>query len=127
MTSREPHDQYVYGADNKTLWHILHDALKYHSSYNSIRSFSHTQNGRYAYLALALHNLGESRNHTVLEEAEDNLNNVFYKEEKLKFTFDCFVEIHRYAHNNMLSLPDYVVPNPATRARKLLSNIRSNK
>ena len=28
MTSRAPHDQYVYGADNKTLWHILHEALK---------------------------------------------------------------------------------------------------
>ena len=27
MTSRAPHDQYVYGADNKTLWRILHDAL----------------------------------------------------------------------------------------------------
>ena len=26
----------------------------------------------------------------------------------------------------MLSVPDYVVPNPATRVRKLLSNIRSN-
>ena len=22
MTSRAPHDQFVYGADNKTLWHI---------------------------------------------------------------------------------------------------------
>ena len=30
MTSRSPHDQFVYGADNKTLWNILHDALKYH-------------------------------------------------------------------------------------------------
>ena len=30
MTSRAPLDKYVYGADNKTLWHILHDALKYH-------------------------------------------------------------------------------------------------
>ena len=28
MTSRAPHDQYVYGAYNKNLWHILHDALK---------------------------------------------------------------------------------------------------
>ena len=62
----------------------------------------------------------------VLEEAEDNLNNVFYTEEKLKLTFDCFVEIHRSAHNEMLSVPDYVIPNPATRVRKLLSNIRSN-
>ena len=26
----------------------------------------------------------------------------------------------------MLSVPDYVVPNPATRVRKLLTNIRSN-
>ena len=70
--------------------------------------------------------MGESRNHTVLEEAEDNLNNVFYTEEKLKFTFNRFVEIHRSAHNDMLSVPEYVVPNPATRVRKLLSNIRSN-
>ena len=33
MTSRAPHDQYVYGAENKTLWHFLHDALKYHLYY----------------------------------------------------------------------------------------------
>ena len=42
MTSRAPHDKYVYGADNKTLWHILHYALKYHRSYTSIKSFAHT-------------------------------------------------------------------------------------
>ena len=78
MTSRAPHDQYVYGADNKTLWHILHDALKDHPSYTSIISFGHTQNGRASYIALALHDLGESRNCTVLKEAEYNLNNFFY-------------------------------------------------
>ena len=33
MTSRAPHDQYVHGADKKTLWHILHDALKDHPYY----------------------------------------------------------------------------------------------
>ena len=76
MTSRAPHDQYVYGEDNKTLWQILHDELKEHPSYTSIKSFAHTQNGRAAYLALTLHNLGEYRNYTVLEEAEDNLKNV---------------------------------------------------
>ena len=27
-----PHYQYVYGTDNKTLWHILHDDLKDHLS-----------------------------------------------------------------------------------------------
>ena len=34
--------------------------------------------------------------------------------------------MHRSAHNYMISVPDYVVPNPATRVRKLLYNIRSN-
>ena len=126
MTSRAPHDKYVNGSDNKTLCDILHDALKEHPSYTSFRSFTHTQNNRAAYISLALHNLGEYRNHTVLKEAEDNLNNVFYTEEKLKFTFDRFLEIHRSAHNSMLSVPDYVVPNSATRVRKLISNIRSN-
>ena len=126
MTSRAPYDQYVYSADNKTLWYILHDALKDHPSYTSIRSFRHTQNVSTAYLALALHNLGEYRNHTVLKEAEDDLNNFLYTEEKLKFTFDRFFKIHRSAHKRMLSVPDYVFPNPATRVRKLLSNIRSN-
>ena len=86
-----------------------------------IRSFDRTQNGRAAYLALTLHNLVEYRNHTVLEEAEDNLNNVFYTEETLNFTFDRFVEIHRSAHNDMLLVPDYVVPKPETRVCKLLS------
>ena len=126
MTSQEPHDKYVYSADNKTLWNILHDALKYHPSYTSIWYFARTHNGQAAYIALALHNLGEYSNHTVLEESEDNLNNVLYTEEKIKFPFNHFVEIHRSAHNNMLSVHDYVVPNPETRVRKLLSNIRSN-
>ena len=82
MTSQAPHGQYLYGADNKTFWHILHYALKYHPSYTSIGSFARTQNGRAAYLALKLHNLGGYLNHTVLEETEDNLNNVLYTEEK---------------------------------------------
>ena len=56
MTSREPHDQHVYGANNKTLWHIIHDALKDYPSYNSIWYFAHTQNGRATYLAFTLHN-----------------------------------------------------------------------
>ena len=30
MTARAPHDQYVYSADNRALWHILHVALKDH-------------------------------------------------------------------------------------------------
>ena len=126
MTSIAPQDQYLYGADNKTLWHILYDALKKHPSYTSIRSFARTQIGRASYLALTLHNLGEYRNQTVLKKSENNLNNVFYKEEKLKFTFERFVEIHKSDHNGMLLVPDYVVPNPATRVHKLLSNVRSN-
>ena len=80
MMSRAPHYQYVYGTDNKTLWHILHYALKDHPSYTSIRSFARTHNGRAAYLDLALRYLEESRNHMIIEEAEDNLNNVFYTE-----------------------------------------------
>ena len=59
-------------------------------------------------------------------KCEKNLNNVFCTEEKSRFTFDRFVEIHIPAHNDMLLVPDYVFPNPATRVRKLLLNIRSN-
>ena len=60
MTSLAPYDQYVYSADNKTLWHILNYSLKDHPSYTSIRSFARTQNGRTEYLALTLYNLGGS-------------------------------------------------------------------
>ena len=86
-TSRAPHDQYVYDADKKTLWHILHDTLKYHPSYTSIWYFASTHNSRAAYLALALHNLGKSQNHRVLKEAKENLNIVLYTEEKTKVYF----------------------------------------
>ena len=58
MMSRVSHDQYVYGADKNTLWHILHDALKDHPSYTSIRSFTRTQNGRAAYISPALKKIG---------------------------------------------------------------------
>ena len=118
IKSRAPHDQYLYGAGNNTLWNILHDDLKDHPSYTSIQSFARTQNDRATYLALSLHYLGRSPNDTVLKEAEDNLNNVFYTEEKLKFTFDRFVEIHRSTQNDMLLVPDYVVLNLAARLHK---------
>ena len=42
MKSRAPHDKYIYGADSNTLWNILYDALKYHTSYPSIWSFART-------------------------------------------------------------------------------------
>ncbi len=42
IISRAPHDKYVYGADSRSLWHVLHDALKDHPSYTSIRSFART-------------------------------------------------------------------------------------
>ena len=42
MTSQAPHHQYVYGTEKKTLWHILHDALKDHPSYTSNRYFACT-------------------------------------------------------------------------------------
>ena len=32
MMSQAPHDQYVYGVDNKTIWHILQYSLKDHPS-----------------------------------------------------------------------------------------------
>ena len=51
MTSRSPQDQYLYGEYNKTLWHILHDALKDHPSYTSIRYFGRTQNGHQLWIA----------------------------------------------------------------------------
>ena len=35
------------------------------------------------------------------------------------------MEIHRSVHNDMLSIPDYVVSNESTRVRKLLTNIKS--
>ena len=56
MTSQLPHDKYVYRAKNKTLWHILHDTLKDHPLFTSIRSFAHTNNFRATYITLALHN-----------------------------------------------------------------------
>ena len=61
----------------------------------------------------------------MLEEAEDNLANIYYTEETLNFTFDRFLELHRSAHNDMLSVLNYIAPNPATRVRKLFTNFRS--
>lgn len=37
MIVRTPHDQYVYAADNRILWHTLHDVSKDHPAYTSIR------------------------------------------------------------------------------------------
>ena len=75
---------------------------------------------------ITIHCLGESRGNSILKEAEEHLNSSVYTEENLKFTFDCFVTIHRSDFNDMLSIPGYAVPNGGTRARKLILNIKSN-
>ena len=77
MLFRALHDLFVYGADSRSLWHVLHDALKDHTSCTFIRLFARIQDGGGVHLSLVFNNLGEYMNSSVLEEAKDNTNNVF--------------------------------------------------
>ena len=61
MTQLCPDGTQTYGQDNRSVWQILHNTLKDHHSYTSIRRFARSQNNRAAYFALKQNHFGPNR------------------------------------------------------------------
>ena len=125
MINRGDHTHASFQDDNATVWSLIHECLKETQYYISIRSFARNRDGRRAYDALCLHNLGSSKWELIIQKAENSISHTVYTEEKLRFPFSKYVAIHRDAYNDMMRTPNYNVPDESSRVRRLISGIQS--
>ena len=87
MIARADHSHPSFNNDNALVWSLIHECLKETPYYISIRSFARSRDGRRAFNALCMHNLGSSKWELIIQKAEHSMNHTVYTEEKLRFPF----------------------------------------
>ena len=70
MINRGDHNHASFSDDNALVWFLIHECLKETPFYVSIRSFARNRDGRRAYDALCMHNLGSSKWEIIIQKAQ---------------------------------------------------------
>ena len=121
------HEGPTFKTDSATVYRLLQDSLAGTQHISSIKPFQGRRDGRGAYEALMLHNLGNSKWEKVVEVAETYVNNRTWDGRNARFTIKSHLAKHREAHNDFLRASlhiDYVTPNESTRVQRLLRSIQ---
>lgn len=127
MVARTSHNHPSFKADNKHVFNLLNDGLAGTSYISSIQPFSRGKNGREAYKALVLHNLGSAKWDKVAEEADRRLTKVEWNGRSQRFTLLKHLTSHRNAHNDIVRSSrfiDYQVPSESQRVKRLFASIK---
>ena len=127
MVSRTSHAHPGYKADNKHVFNLLNDGLAGSGYISSIQPFSRRKNGRDAYNALVLHNLGSAKWDKVAEDADRRLTKVEWNGKSQRFTLLKHLTSHRNAHNDLVRSSrfiDYQVPSESQRVKRLFTSIK---
>ena len=127
MVARTSHNHPGFKADNKHVFNLLNDGLAGTSFISSIQPFSRGKNGREAYKALVLHNLGSAKWDKVAEEADRRLTKVEWNGKSQRFTLLKHLTSHRNAHNDIVRSSrfiDYQVPSESQRVKRLFASIK---
>ena len=72
------HEGASYKADNATVYRLIQDTVADISHISSIKPYQRSRDGRKAYEALVLHNMGNSKWEKVVEEAESMVTTRFF-------------------------------------------------
>ena len=121
------HSGPAFRTDNATVYRILQDSLAGTQHISSIKPFQGRRDGRGAYEALMLHNLGNSKWEKVVEVAETYVNNRTWDGRNARFSIKAHLSKHREAHNDFIRASqhiNYALPNETTRVQRLLRSIQ---
>ena len=127
MIARTSHTHPGFKADNKHVFNLLNDGLAGSSYISSIQPFSQRKNGREAYKALVLHNLGSAKWDKVAEDADRRLTKVEWNGKSQRFTLLKHLTSHRNAHNDLVRSShfiDYQIPSESQRVKRLFASIK---
>ena len=124
------HEGASYKADNATVYRLIQDAVADTSHISSIKPYQRSRNGRKAYEALVLHNMGNSKWEKVVEEAESMVTTRIFNGKNARYPLKSHIVKHREAHNDFeraAQFTQFAPPSEHTRVRRLLASIQSNE
>ena len=118
----------AYTKDNATVFHILQDIVAGTSFELSLKGFQQTRDGRGAYQALLLHNLGSAKWDKIIKDVETYCLRCEWNSRNQRFTLKIHVNKHHEAYNEMVQANQHVqyeLPNEHTCVGRLLKSITS--
>ena len=83
--------------------------------FSLIGCHANAKDGRAAYLDLDQNYCGRNKVENILEKVEGDKATTYYSEDKVNFTFETYVAIHRNAFDKMSKADNYTAPDGATR------------
>ena len=124
LISRLTHGDALFRSDNKSAYLKLEKACRGSSVESTVKTFSRTQNGRGAYLALIDHHAGESKYRTILKKRVNLLQNI--KWNGRNYSLEKHVSNHRQAVDDILDCSDHITvttPDQSQRVEYLIDSI----
>ena len=124
MIARLSHGDALYRSDNKTVYLKLEKACRGTSVESTVKTFSRTQNGRGAYLALIDHHAGESKYRTIMKKRMNLLQNI--KWNGRNYSLEKHVSNHRQAVDDLNDCSTHITvtaPDSSQRVEYLIDSI----
>ena len=122
------HEGPGYQTDNATVYQILQEILGNSIHMSSIKPMQRRRDGRAAFQALNLHNMGNLKWDKVVEQAEMLVNRRIWDGKNSRYSLKNHITRHREAHNDFVRAGQhipYTEPGEHTRVRHLLHSIQS--
>jgi hypothetical protein len=96
---RAPHTDAQYQLDRSRVFEMINDEVAEHKHVKSwIKPFVQAQDGQSAWSALKAHYLGAAKLEAIEVAAEKRLDQLIYRGEKPRYTFELHISFHRKAH-----------------------------
>ena len=127
LIDRLAHGDALYRSDNKTVYMHIEKACRGTSVASTVKTFSRTQDGRGAYLALIDHHAGDSKYRSILKSKMNLLQNV--KWNGRNYSLEKHVSNHRQAVEDLQDCGQHIqvaVPDAGQRVEYLLDSITCN-
>ena len=124
LIARLSHGDALYRSDNKTVYLKLEKACRGTSVESTVKTFSRTQNGRGAYLALIDHHAGESKYRTIMKKRMNLLQNI--KWNGRNYSLEKHVSNHRQAVDDLNDCSTHITvtaPDSSQRVEYLIDSI----
>ena len=122
-TIKEPSFQ----AENAQVWTILHDIFCTTPTYQYMKRFAKTKDGRGAFLALIDTYLGKMNTNLLASKYEKERDNLIYTGDKRNFTFQKYIDKHVEFYNILQGLKEhgYHGVDDDTRVRKFVEGVKT--
>ena len=117
-----------YAEDNAKVFQVISDIIAGSSHEASIKAHRRARDGRAAYLALQLHNMGSSKWDRIIDDCENYLLKREWNGRNYRFTLKSHIAKHRDAHNELSRASEFVtyeLPNEHTRVSRSIKSVTS--